>query len=78
MRGQIIVSGYNKIFFLLYFHIIPIFQFYRIIQAWLGAISFLHEDLWKKKAIKRNEWDEINANDSTMIPFTFPLPKYVL
>ncbi|XP_029155514.1 adenylate cyclase type 10-like [Nylanderia fulva] len=48
-------------------------------QDWLGAMSSLHEDLWKEKTIELDyERDEVNANDSTMIPFTFPLPKYVL
>ncbi|XP_011879972.1 PREDICTED: adenylate cyclase type 10-like [Vollenhovia emeryi] len=48
-------------------------------QAWLGAISTIHEDLWKEKTMKvHNGWDEVNANDSTMIPFTLPLPKYML
>ncbi|EFN85819.1 hypothetical protein EAI_16663 [Harpegnathos saltator] len=45
-------------------------------QAWLGVISSVQEDLWKDRPIvKKNEWDEVNANDSTIIPFTFPLPK---
>ncbi|XP_039306665.1 adenylate cyclase type 10 isoform X1 [Solenopsis invicta] len=48
-------------------------------QVWLGAISSIQEDLWKEKTIsKYDEWDEINANDSTLIPFTLPLPTYVL
>nr|XP_012215653.1 PREDICTED: uncharacterized protein LOC105668056 [Linepithema humile] len=48
-------------------------------QAWLGALSSVHENLWKDKSLKLdNGWNEVNANDSTMVPFTFPLPKYVL
>ncbi|CAL1681643.1 unnamed protein product [Lasius platythorax] len=48
-------------------------------QDWLGAMSSIHEDLWKEKTIELDyERDEVNVNDSTMIPFTFPLPKYVL
>ncbi|GAB1859474.1 hypothetical protein CAJAP_00553 [Camponotus japonicus] len=48
-------------------------------QDWLGAMSSVQEDLWKEKTIELDyEQDEVNANDSTMIPFTFPLPKYLL
>ncbi|XP_011690793.1 PREDICTED: adenylate cyclase type 10-like [Wasmannia auropunctata] len=43
-------------------------------RAWLGAISSIHKDLWQEKSMKLHVgWDEVNANDSTMIPFTFPL-----
>lgn len=42
-------------------------------------MSSVQEDLWKEKSIELDyEQDEVNANDSTMIPFTFPLPKYFL
>ncbi|KYN02894.1 Adenylate cyclase type 10 [Cyphomyrmex costatus] len=47
-------------------------------RDWLGAISFIHKDLWTEKTRKLERWDEVNANDSKMIPYTFPLPKYVL
>ncbi|XP_018049383.1 PREDICTED: adenylate cyclase type 10-like [Atta colombica] len=49
------------------------------LQDWLGVISFIHKDLWIEKSRElRDEWDEVNANDSKMIPYTFPLPKYML
>ncbi|KYN26915.1 Adenylate cyclase type 10, partial [Trachymyrmex cornetzi] len=48
-------------------------------QDWLGAISFIHKDLWIERTKElHDEWDEVNANDSKMIPYTFPLPKYML
>ncbi|XP_071646995.1 adenylate cyclase type 10 [Temnothorax longispinosus] len=48
-------------------------------QAWLGAISPIQEGLWIEKTMKlHDKWDEVNANDSTMVPFTLPLPKYML
>ncbi|KAK9310730.1 hypothetical protein QLX08_000044 [Tetragonisca angustula] len=49
-------------------------------KAWSGGISSLHTDKWRE--ISENEmldkWDEINVNNSNMIIFTFPLPKYIL
>ncbi|XP_011060083.1 PREDICTED: uncharacterized protein LOC105149398 [Acromyrmex echinatior] len=48
-------------------------------QDWLDAVSFIHKDLWIERARElREDWDEVNANDSKMIPYTFPLPKYML
>ncbi|KAG5306968.1 ADCYA cyclase, partial [Acromyrmex insinuator] len=48
-------------------------------QDWLDAVSFIHKDLWIERARELHEdWDEVNANDSKMIPYTFPLPKYML
>ncbi|XP_026826225.1 adenylate cyclase type 10-like [Ooceraea biroi] len=49
-------------------------------QAWLGVMSSVRENLWKEKSASKldDEWDEIDANDSTVVPFTFPLPRYVL
>ncbi|XP_018341276.1 PREDICTED: adenylate cyclase type 10-like, partial [Trachymyrmex septentrionalis] len=48
-------------------------------QDWLGAISFIHKDLWIDRTRElRDEWDEINANDSKIIPYTFPLLKSML
>ncbi|KAL0101169.1 hypothetical protein PUN28_018787 [Cardiocondyla obscurior] len=48
-------------------------------RVWLGTISSVQEDLWIENASNlHDEWDEVNTNDSMMIPFTFPLPKYVL
>ncbi|KAG5334640.1 ADCYA cyclase, partial [Acromyrmex charruanus] len=48
-------------------------------QDWLDAVSFIHKDLWIESTRElREDWDEVNANDSKMIPYTFPLPKYML
>ncbi|KAM0731371.1 Adenylate cyclase type 10 [Formica fusca] len=49
------------------------------LQDWMGAMSSIHEDLWKERTIKLDYiQDEVNVNESIMIPFTFPLPKYIL
>ncbi|KAG5327734.1 ADCYA cyclase, partial [Pseudoatta argentina] len=47
-------------------------------QDWLDAVSFIHKDLWIESTRElRDDWDEVTANDSKMIPYTFPLPKYI-
>ncbi|XP_050456444.1 adenylate cyclase type 10-like [Cataglyphis hispanica] len=46
-------------------------------QNWMGAMSSIHEDLWKEKTIELDyKQDDININESVMVPFTFPLPKF--
>nr|XP_034172604.1 adenylate cyclase type 10-like isoform X1 [Osmia lignaria] len=47
-------------------------------KAWSGRISPVQEDLWKEisQSQMKIKWDEINVNDSNMVSFTFPLPKY--
>ncbi|KAL6429124.1 hypothetical protein ACFW04_008123 [Cataglyphis niger] len=46
-------------------------------QDWMGAMSPIHEDLWKEKTIELDyKQDELNINESVMVPFTFPLPKF--
>ncbi|XP_043589813.1 uncharacterized protein LOC122570907 [Bombus pyrosoma] len=49
-------------------------------KAWSGGISSVHTDKWREIANSKilNKWDEINVNNSNMIIFTFPLPKYLL
>ncbi|XP_053973137.1 adenylate cyclase type 10-like [Hylaeus volcanicus] len=47
-------------------------------KVWSGRLSSIEKDMWK--TISTNdmhpEWTEINANQSNMVVFTFPLPKY--
>ncbi|XP_033176159.1 adenylate cyclase type 10 [Bombus impatiens] len=49
-------------------------------KAWSGGISSVHTDKWREIANTKilDKWDEINVNNSNMIIFTFPLPKYLL
>ncbi|XP_033367042.1 adenylate cyclase type 10-like [Bombus vosnesenskii] len=49
-------------------------------KAWSGGISSVHTDKWREIANSKilDKWDEINVNNSNMIIFTFPLPKYLL
>lgn len=45
-------------------------------KVWLSGISPLHTEMWKEIS-KVDKWDEINANNSHMVVFTFPLPNYL-
>ncbi|XP_076238353.1 uncharacterized protein LOC143181695 [Calliopsis andreniformis] len=47
-------------------------------KAWSGGISSIQKDMWGESMENKFlfEWDEINANDSNMVVFTFPLPRY--
>nr|XP_033201808.1 adenylate cyclase type 10-like [Bombus vancouverensis nearcticus] len=49
-------------------------------KAWSGGISSVHTDKWREITNSKilDKWDEINVNNSNMIIFTFPLPKYLL
>lgn len=45
-------------------------------KVWLSGISPLHTEMWKEIS-KVDKWDEINANNSHIVVFTFPLPNYL-
>ncbi|XP_076380390.1 adenylate cyclase type 10 [Megalopta genalis] len=46
-------------------------------KVWSGGSSEVLDDRWKQNAEKKmSEWSEINANETTMVVFTFPLPTH--
>ncbi|CAK9807130.1 Adenylate cyclase type 10 [Anthophora plagiata] len=48
-------------------------------KAWSGGISPVQLDMWRDMSDTNmlKKWDEINVNNSKMIVYTFPLPKYL-
>ncbi|XP_076682511.1 LOW QUALITY PROTEIN: adenylate cyclase type 10 [Andrena cerasifolii] len=47
-------------------------------KTWSGSMSSMQEDMWQEPPdIKlQHNWSEINANKSTMVVYTFPLPRH--
>ncbi|XP_015436066.1 PREDICTED: adenylate cyclase type 10-like [Dufourea novaeangliae] len=46
--------------------------------VWSNGVSSVQEDRWKDASTSKlhSQWSEINANESNMVIFTFPLPIY--
>ncbi|XP_066584846.1 adenylate cyclase type 10-like [Prorops nasuta] len=45
-------------------------------NSWKGSIPAFKTDLWKERSGILPDLDEVNVNESTVISFTLPLPKY--
>lgn len=44
-------------------------------KVWSGGLTQVERDRWKEVSEENlNEWSEINANEPSMVIFTFPLP----
>ncbi|KAK2576827.1 hypothetical protein KPH14_005461 [Odynerus spinipes] len=48
-------------------------------QAWTGKMSSIQQNKWLERSMINSvsPWDEINANDADMIPYTLPIPHYM-